>query len=635
MKVFHDSHGPTTKHAGMAQFQPWFQRGMLAAGAILAAGTALALDPQLTAKGISAKGNLQLSVTGAPADTVVIESSANLSEWNPVGSLQLTNGSARFYLPPADDFAFLRTRSVDPSILPASPSFTPKVNADFVKTRFENGDGQTLRILDDAGYTYEIVLTEDALADSAVIKFEVVNQAAGFPAGWNYLTGIQISPFSIPLLGESTLTITAPAGKPFGSVAAVAWNTDGTQVHLVPRTASGTQVTIPLNHLGGFGLCTYPSPLSGPLATSAPIQAVAELEQRLALAQLKGVLPLRQSSSPQRKGGGSSARPLADSESAQYLANELRSLATHHLRTALYSDMYLESSLQEYNGMGALLDPLLADPRNTDLAQVAQEIDALAIQALNASIDRAFERCKSGNLRALIRLYRDVRFTRRGRVARAISVAQRARFKDLIERAARFKFELLSSTAYRINSGTVLSSVSATFTLAFPPAEIGAPKNRISGTATTTIDTTSWNNPPGGCAVRSSPVPGNGAVYRLSIYTPDLDIDSHIVSTDEDFAIPHLSLEWDPFTVAPLEKYVLTCAGFEIPQPGGFWGSAFGALHKDEIQRTADGRQVLFVDTLRFDGQKEFRKEYLREGAVGSGSASETTDLRITFLGVE
>jgi hypothetical protein len=359
------------------------------------------------------------------------------------------------------------------------------------------------------------------------------------------------------------------------------------------------------------------------------------MEQRLALAQLRGVLALRHADSPLRNGGGSSARPLADSESAQYLATELRSLATHHLRTALYSDTYLESSLYEYNGLSALLDPLLADPRNTDLAQVAQDTDALAVRVLKASIDRAFERCKAGNIRALIRLYRDVRLTRQGRVARVISLADRARFKDLLERAARFKFELLSSTAYHINSGTVLSSVSATYTLAFPPAELGDPKNRISGTAVTTIDTTSWNQPPAGCAVRSNPVPGTGAVYRLSIYTPDLDIDSHIVSTDEDFAIPRLALEWDPFTVAPLEKYVLTCAGFEIPQPGGFWGSAFGALHKDEIQRAANGRQVLFVDTLRFDGQKEFRKEYLRDGPVGSGSASETTDLRITFLGVE
>ncbi len=218
-----------------------------------------------------------------------------------------------------------------------------------------------------------------------------------------------------------------------------------------------------------------------------------------------------------------------------------------------------------------------------------------------------------------------------------ISLADRSRYRDLLSRAARFKLELLSSTAYNIASGSVLTSVSAEFTLSFSAADLEANgKARISGTAPITIDTTSWNNPPAGCTAQSGPGPGTGAVHNLGVDSVDLDIDSHIVYGDDDIAVPQLSLEWDPFTTPPLEQYVLTCAGHAIAQPGGFWTAAFGALHKGEIQQASDGRQVIFVPSIGYDGgRKEYRKDYLQTGAVGTGSASETTTLRVTFLGVE
>jgi hypothetical protein len=592
-------------------------------------------DPLLSPIGITPKGNLSFSVTGPAGASALIESSPNLTDWTAIGSVVLTNGTAGFFLPPGDDFAFLRTQIVDPASLPSAPAITPKVNTDFVKSRFESGDGQTLKILDDAGYSYQVVITEDALADSAVLKFEVVNQATGFPAGWNYLTGIQISPAPVPLLGESTLTITAPAGTQLGTIAVVAWNSVGREVHLVPFTATDSQVTIPMNHLGGFGLCKIGATPTGSIAASHPADSVAWLEHQIALAQIQGALTQRHPDSPLNGRGGDARRPAEDTLGAQLMARDMRATVTGHLRSALYSDDRLEQGLREYSFMTAVLDYFLSNPANTQLAQLVQETDTLALQALNASVDRAFARCQSGNIKALVRLFRDVRWTRKGRISRVISLADRARYLDLLSRAARFKLEMLSSTAYNIASGTVLTSVSAEFTLGFTAIDLENHKARIKGTATTTIDSTSWNQPPAGCTAQSSPATGTGAVYDLHFTSVDGDIDSHIVSTDEDIAVPQASLEWDPFTAAPLEHYVLNCAGVAIPQPGGFWTAAFGSLHKGELQTASNGHQVLFIKSLGYDGRREFRKEYQQTGSVGSGSATETTDLRVTFLGVE
>ena len=630
----HPSHA-----AGQNSGQSGFWPSLLTFGFLAAIATThlAAADPQLSTAGISPKGNLALSVTGTAGASVLVESSPTLTDWTAIGSVVLTNGAAGFFLPPGDDFAFLRTRNVDPASLPSAPTIVPKVNADFVKSRFESGDGQTVKFLDDAGYTYEILLTEDALVDSAVLQFAVVNQATGFPAGWNYLTGIQITPFTAALLGDSTLTITAPAGATLGTVAAVAWSTSGREVHLVPRTVNGSRVVIPMGHLGGFGLCKITGTPSGPIATSHPADSVAWIEQQIALAQLQGTLTQSRHASPSGVGGGSPMRPAAETLGAVVFEEMIQRGVTARLRSALYSDDRLEQGLREYNMITHGLEGELANPVNTDLRQLIQETDALALQALNSSIDRAFARCRAKSVKALIRLYRDIRWTRRGRISQVISLADRARFRDLLSRAARFKLELLSSTAYNIASGTVLASVSAEFTLSFPVTDLETKgKARISGTAPVAIDTTSWNNPPEGCSAQSGPAPGNGAVYNLGVKSADLDIDSHIVYGDDDIAVPEISLEWDPFTAAPLEHYVLTCLGHAIPQPGGFWAAAFGSLHKSEIQQISDGRQVLFVPSIGYDGgRKEYRKEYLQTGAVGTGSASETTTLRVTFLGVE
>ena len=616
-----------------------FIRHLITSGVLSAIATVrlLAADPRLSTAGISPKGNLSLSVTGTAGASALVESSPNLADWTAVGSVVLTNGAAGFYLPPNDDFAFLRTRIVDPASLPSAPTIVPKVNQDFVKSRFESGDGQTVKFLDDAGYTYEILLTEDALADSAVLQFAVVNQATGFPAGWNYLTGIQITPFTAALLGDSTLTITAPAGASLGTVAAVAWSTSGREVHMVPRTVNGSQVVIPMSHLGGFGLCKITGTPSGPIAASHPVDSVAWIEQQIALAQFQGTLTQSRHASPLGLGGGSPISPAAETLNAIVSEEMIQRGVIGRLRSALYSDDLLEMGLREYNMITRGLEGELANPVNSDLRQLIQETDALALQALNSSVDRAFARCQAKSVKALVRLYRDIRWTRRGRISQVISLANRERFRDLLSRAARFNLELLSSTAYNIASGSVLTSVSAEFTLSFSVAELGSQhKARISGSSPIAIDTTSWNSPPAGCTAQSGPVPGTGAVYNLSLKSEDFDIDSHVVYGDDDIAVPQIGLEWDPLAASPREQYVLTCLGHEVQQPGGFWAAAFGSLHKSEIQQASDGRQILFVPSIGYDGgRREYRKDYLQSGAVGSGSASETTTLRVTFLGVE
>ena len=621
---------PNRKRFGL--LQRLIPCGVLAA---IATARLVAADPQFSAVGISPKGNLSFQVTGTAGTSALIESSPNLTNWTAIGSVVLTNGAAGFFLPPGDDFAFLRTQIVDPASLPSAPAITPKVNQDFVKNRFESGDGQTLKILDDAGYTYQVVITEDALAVSQVLKFEVVNQAAGFPAGWTYLTGIQISPAPVSLLGDSALTITAPAGVSLGTIAVVAWDGAGKQVHLVPFSTTNSQVVIPLHHLGGFGLCKIAGTPSGSIAASHPTDSVAWLEQQIALAQLQGMLVERHPDSPMVGHGGSSKRPTQDSRGAQLMARLLLTSATYHLRSALSSDDSLEQGLREYASMTGLLDYFLSYPGNTDLAQFVQETDTLALQALIGSFDRAFSRCQAGNIRALVRMYRDIRWARQGRVSRLISLAQRDHFRNLLSRATRFKLEMLSSTSYNIASGNVVTSVSAEFMIGISVAEFEAHGHRTSGTATTTIDSTSWIHPPAGCSAQSGPIPGTGAVFDLQFTGVDSDIDTHIVSGDEDIQIPRAVLQWDPFTTAPVEEYVLTCEGRPIAQPGSFWGAAFGSLHKSEIQIAPTGRQVLLVNTFNYEGRGLYHKEYLQTGSVGSGSASETTDLRLTFLGVE
>ena len=616
---------------------PGLIRQLFASGVLSAIATArlVAADPQLSSVGISPKGNLSFKVTGTAGASALIESSPNLTEWAAIGSVVLTNGAAGFFLPPGDDFAFLRTQIVDPASLPSAPAITPKVNQDFVKNRFESGDGQTLKILDDAGYTYQVVITEDALAAAKVLKFEVVNQAAGFPAGWTYLTGIQISPAPVSLLGDSALTITAPATVALGTIAVVAWDGAGKEVHLVPFSTTNSQVVIPLNHLGGFGLCKIAGTPSGSIAASHPTDSIAWLEQQIALAQLQGKLVERHPDSPLVGHGGSSKRPTQDTLGAQAMARIMVTSATYHLRSALSSDDSLELGLREYNAMKSLLDHFLANPENTDLAQLVQDTDTLALQALIGSFDRAFSRCQAGNIKALVRMYRDIRWTHEGRVSQLISLAQRDHFRDLLSRATRFKLEMLSSTAYNIASGSVLTSVSAEFMIGVSVADFENHVGRITGTATTTIDSTSWIQPPAGCSAQSSPVTGTGAVFDLQFTGVDGDIDTHIVSGDEDIQIPQAVLQWDPFTAAPVEEYVLTCDGRSIAQPGSFWGAAFGSLHKSEIQIAPTGRQVLLVDTFNYEGRGVYHKEYLQTGSVGSGSASETTNLRLTFLGVE
>ena len=627
----------SSKIPGRKQNRAGLLRRLICFGvpASMATARLSAADPQLSPLGITPKGNLSFSVTGTAGASALIESSPNLTDWTAIGSVALTNGAGRFFLPPGDDFAFLRTQIVDPATLPSAPAITPKVNSDFVKNRFESGDGQTLKILDDAGYTYQVVITEDALADPAVLKFEVVNQANGFPAGWNYLTGIQISPSAAPLLGESTLTITAPAGASLGTIAVVAWNAAGREVHLVPFSVTDNQVTIPMNHLGGFGLCRITGTPSGSIAASHPTDSAAWLEQQIALAQIQGALTQRHPDSPMAGSGGASRHPTEDTFGAMLMARDMRATVTGHFRSALSSDDSLEQALREYAIMTSVLDYFLSNPANTDLAQLVHETDTLALEALNGSVDRAFARCQSGNIKALIRLFRDIRWTHKGRISRVISLADRARYLDLLSRAARFKLEMLSSTAYNIASGTVLTSVSAEFTLGFTAADLENHNARIKGTTPSTIDSTSWNPPPGGCTAQSSPATGTGAVYQLHFTGVESDIDSHIVTSDENIVVPKASLEWDPFTAAPLEHYVLNCAGQSIPQPGGFWAAAFGSLHKGELQTASNGRQVLFLNSIDYDGRREFHKEYLQTGSVGSGSASETTDLRVTFLGVE
>ncbi len=367
MNTIHLSHAAGQNPGRSGFWRSWVASGFLA---VIATARLVAADPQFSAVGISPKGNLTLSVTGTAGTNVLIESSPTLTDWTAVGSVILTNGAAGFFLPPDDDFAFLRARNVDAASLPSAPTIVPKVNQDFVKNRFESGDGQTVKFLDDAGYTYEILLTEDALVDSAVLQFGVVNQAKGFPAGWNYLTGIQIAPFTAALLGDSTLTITAPAGVALDTVAAVAWSTAGVEVHMVPRTVNGSQVVIPIRHLGGFGLCKITGTPSGPIATSHPSDSVAWIEQQIALAQFQGALTQRRPASPLGERGGAPISPAAETLGAVIFEEMIQRGVTARLRSALYSDDRLEQGLREYNMITENLDSEIANPVNTDLRQL-------------------------------------------------------------------------------------------------------------------------------------------------------------------------------------------------------------------------------------------------------------------------
>ncbi len=593
-----------------------------------------AIDFKLSSNGLSPKGNLGFDLAGPSKSSAVVETSPNLVDWTSAGLVTLTNGQSGFFLPPTSDELFCRVREATTNDFPRTPSFIPAVNSDFVKTTFVTDDGLEIKFTDDGGFTYDVTFGSDSLFEPLDVVMEVVNDTTELPSGWTYLGGIQLSPFPTPVFGDAQLVITTPAGTDISKVVAVTWDAGGKNLHLVPHTIAEAKITIQLNHLGGFGLCSVTGKIGGPVLEARPYRKMDTTEQLLALAQL-GLLNnegtgLKAQSELSAQAG--SLPPLTPCDFGSAFERLISREVLQPLHAALYSDSTLEESLHNYAGITADVTDFVGEPCNEPLRRLIAQTDALALQALNNSIDRAVQQCKQHNLKALVRLWRDIRLTRKGHWGQSVSLAERERYRQLLHDCAQFKLEVLSSISYTTAAGTVISSASSTLLL---QAETTSPgKLSIIGNGPSTLDTTEWQNPPAGCSISSAPASGSMAVQNLAIYNFDTDVENHILRSDDDIRLPTYKLLWDPLVVPASEHYTITCVGVSAPQLGSFWGAIFGGFHKDEIKKTSGGRQVMLVDQWNLQSViLPEKKEYQRSGSIAGGSANETTTLFLYFTG--
>ncbi|MDB6036563.1 MAG: hypothetical protein JWM99_404, partial [Verrucomicrobiales bacterium] len=234
------------------------------------------------------------------------------------------------------------------------------------------------------------------------------------------------------------------------------------------------------------------------------------------------------------------------------------------------------------------------------------------------------------DLRALIRLYRDIQLTKVGHWSSKLSLARKAHYKALFVQYAKFKLDLVSSTAYTTAAGTVRSSVSANFTL--QPLE-DTEDFVTKGSGAFSMDSEAWDNVVDPCTASASPTPGLLAVAHLYLRQTDVNINK-IIMTEDGIRRPLYGLLYDPFAVTPGENYRLTCEGRSIGLFPSFWGAIFGGFHKNEVKKMPDGREAIYVNDFTYESNRApSKKEYQNIGSVAGGDSSETTDITIEFTG--
>ncbi len=598
---------------------------------------ARAASPTLGAPTRTPQGNLRLTATGDSGTTGLIEVSPNLVDWMTLDRVTWgANGAAAaWYLRPQGERLFSRVRIPETFETPTPFSFTAVVNPDFRKSTFVTDQGGLLKLTDDNGWIYQAVLPSGALMVPEDVVLEVINEAHGLPEGMTYLGGVRLSPAGRRLVADATIVITLPEGVDATHLLAIAWQADGSELHLVKRSIQDRQITIPISHMRGIGLVQYQDLGANSLIATIPTALIDQIEHAAARGQLG--LPMFPDLPPGPPPAPSpSLAEVADPPCAasRILERVFQRLRIPELSAAIANDALLEDALFNWLITGRAFAEELALPCNASAAALADHCDDLAILAIEHSIDLAVAHCKQHDLRALVRLWRDARWSGMGTWGKKFGPAQRSAVLEKLRTCAQFRLEIFSSTAYTSKAGTVTTSVSSTFPLRMGDGG-GSPSNPIRGSGEVTLDATDWLNPVSPCIPRSSPSPGQAAVFDLFLLGFGDDLNRLVVHTDADIPRPQYGLLLDPLVTAAAENYVLTCQGFPVNQGPSFWGTVFGAFHKDRIRKLPDGRQAFwFLDWTYTDDNSPEHKDFLTQGTVGSGqTGSETTVLNLYFTG--
>jgi hypothetical protein len=588
----------------------------------------------LSAPRLSPKGNLAFDAQGPVNETGIFEISPNLIDWAAMGSFSLYNGKSTLYLQPLSETLFCRIRAAEPNEVPHPAAFTASINTDFHKTAFLTEAGLFFKVTDDNNFTYELTISPEPLIDPDDFVLDVVNDTSGLPSdGLKYLGGIRLSPGDLSFFGEAKVVITAPPGTDLSGIVALAWEQDGVELHPVPRSIDGFQVTIPLQHTGGFGIARIVGTNTASVLKAMPTESSQQVEYLVARDQLQSSLSAGSPQAASIERARIHAATPAPCDSLQIQDTIIRILVPPRLRAALASDATLENGLSTYRNATAMVsdfDSKLSEPCNAATASLIAEVDDLALQALDSSIERAAVHCSQRDLRALVRLYRDIELTKVGHWSSKLSPSRKAHYKELFIQYAKFKLELLSSTSYTTAAGTVRSSVSANFPM---QALENGDDFIIQATGAFGMDSEAWDNVVSPCIASAAPAPGLLAVNHLYLRQTDIDINK-IVTTDDDIRRPTYGLLYDPYAATPGENYKLTCDGRSIGLFPSFWGAIYGGFHKNEIKKMPDGRQALYVKDFHYDSDRTpSKKEYQNIGIVAGGDSSETTDITIEFLG--
>lgn len=539
----------------------------------LGGACAQAAAPRLEAPAGITNGVVRLMARGTVGSAQVIELSTDLRSWVPLSVAAFTTGEVAWEFPAGEGtFHAYRLRSAASEEIPSPLKITTTVNSDFRRTTTVTSAGGSLKLTDDNGVSYQLVIPPNALLATEDITMRVVNDVTDWPLAGKYIGGVQLEPAGLRFLAPATLTITTPT--PLASATALAWHDAGAELHAQPNKVTGSIATIPIGRLDGYGLATLLAGDLNVLATHPPTRLDEQSDLQLALVQLGAAAPA----------GRAALRPAAGPVPGDRVGQTYQLQLRPDLIAAADDDSRLDLALARYSLWRGSLDILFSPAELAALAPMFDEAIQLGGRAIYLAINRYADRCERHKITSLGKLVHFGQIMELAPWSASFTDADRRLFRQKVKNCATFDLDLDGTVEHTDKLGHGRSRVHTHWTIEFKDDAL----TQLTGEGPVPFDEVTFELTAGPPCFLQNIAPHQGAA-QIPEFTlvPNL---RDLASVTNRPPAQGMAVLINPYLSAPGEGIQVACPPGVVPPLEGFWVTGIGSAYHDVIKTIPRGQ---------------------------------------------
>jgi hypothetical protein len=512
----------------------------------------------------AADGQLHLDLVPVPGARYVLEAAGDLVPpvfWVPVETNDPSSTVISFSLPANPDFAgrFFRVRLLDSTVPLSATKDLATVDLDRSAAAEIDSEGGILKMMGASGTLYQLEVPYGGLITPETIRLTEIKSLQSFPFGAPPIASVLIEPADRELEIAATLTIIPNASFPEAPLG-FGYNSKTGEFFLNPSTGANGSFTLPVNHLGAFGLVRA---ISADLAhfqtNAAPTDFFDDLSQSAVLAATENG-----SVSIQSTGSLHALQKPRSTRLANAFNNSVYPLLVQAQGNTDLAGPALQTYLGWWESVGA------AYQLDRFAAEISQANPA-AIAVIRARLAYLEPRCRAHDYDGLMRLH----VLKNAMTVLPWSIAyapgEEPILLEKIRKLLRFRLQMESDILGNYSEGPIHAKVESSFAFYWGDQTLAG---EIKGAGPLEWTAREHFTPPAPCTISLEPPDeGNLSVLRLGFYT------DRPSSTNDIFRMRDVYLEaWPDFLN---DGFVLECDG--ISASPYFWFPEFGVLHENEL----------------------------------------------------